>query len=475
MRRELDDHGPVGDHVTAALDELLDELGPTAVIGPGPDADRYGHAARGPSGVPAAVLRPASTEEVRTCVRWARTHRVNLLPQGAASGLVGASTPSPGGPSVVVLSTERLLDGLEVHPEDRTAVVPAGMRLSALEEALRPHGLTFPIDLGADPTIGGMVATNTGGSRTVRHGDVRRHVLGVEAVLADEAVTVLDDLSALRKDNTGPRASSLLIGSAGALGVVTRAALDLDRLPRSRATALVVPTDEDAAVALLLQFESTVGDRLSAYEVCSAEAVEAATRVQGVRDPFPGGRPALVALVELSGPDGVEDELTHALADEQLAGLVDDALVVPPADAWTLRHAVTEGLRLGGVVVGFDVSVPRRHLGDFRRAVRSDLAALVPRAAVADFGHWADGGVHVNLVFPQDSPPTDSERATCRQVVLSMVVDGFGGSWSAEHGVGPNNAEWWERTVDPGTRLLVEGVRSLVDPLRVLGHPGLPF
>lgn len=465
----------MGDWLTGGLDELRSALGDGAVLGPGPDADRYGTAARGPSGTPAAVLRPSSTEEVRTCVAWARRHRVHLLPQGAASGLVGASTPAPTGPPVVVLSTERLLSGLEVHPEDRTAVVPAGMRLSALEQALEPHGLTFPIDLGADPTIGGMVATNTGGSRTVRHGDVRRHVLGVEAVLADEDVTVLDDLSSLRKDNTGPRAATLMVGSAGALGVVTRAALDLDRLPPSRSTAMVVPVDEDAAVALLLELESAVGDLLSAYEVCSGEALAAATDVHGVRNPFRRATPELVALVELSGAAVTDDDVAAAVAGEAIAEMVEEALVVPPTDAWALRHAVSEGLRLRGVVVGFDVSVPRRHLSAFRRAVRSDLAALVPRATVADFGHWAEGGMHVDLVFPHDSPPLDAERSACRDLVLSLAVDGFGGSWSAEHGVGPSNAEWWERTVDPGTRLVVEGVRSLVDPLRVLGHPGLPF
>jgi FAD/FMN-containing dehydrogenase len=457
-----------------ALGELVAELGPAAVLGPGDDVAAFGTPPRGPAGVPAAVLRPASTDDVRTCVRWARRHRVRLLPQGAASGLVGASTPGPEDRDVVVLSTARLVRGLDVHAGDRTAVAPAGLRLSALEAALAPHGLTLPVDLGADPTLGGMVATNTGGSRVLRHGDVRRHVLGVEAVLADEAATVVDDLTVLRKHNPGPRPSALFVGSGGALGVVTRVALDLERRPAHRATALVAPADDRAALDLLVHLETTVGDRLSAYEVCSAEAVAAATSRRGVRQPFPGRPVPLVALVELSGPVSVDDELTAALSGPAAGGPVADAVVVPPGDAWALRHAVTEGLRATGVVVGHDVSVPRHRLPELRSGARAALARAVPRAIVADFGHWGDGGVHCNVVFPPDAPPDGPERARCREVVLGLAVE-LGGSYSAEHGIGPHNAEWWERCVDPGVRDLLAGVRRLVDPLGILGHPGLPF
>lgn len=457
------------------LDELRRELGAAAVVGPGGDLDAFGRPPRGPAGRPAAVLRPADTEEVRSCVRWARRHGVGLLPQGAASGLVGASTPGPDDHGLVVLSTSRLVHGLDVHPVDRTAVVPAGLRLSGLESALAPHGLTFPIDLGADPTVGGMVATNTGGARTIRHGDVRRHVLGVEAVLADDGVTVVADLTTLRKHNPGPRPAWWFVGSGGALGVVTRVALDLDRRPAHRSTALAVPSGPDAALELLLELEASVGDRLSAYEVCSAEAVAAAATVHGVRDPFPGHRPELVALVEVSGPVPLDEELAAALAAPGPSAHLVDALVVPPGDAWAMRHAVTEGLRHRGVVVGLDVSVPRRHLPAFRAAARAALAAAAPRAEVADFGHWGDGGVHCNVVFPADAPPTDDERARCRDEVFAIAVDRFGGSFTAEHGIGPHNAAWWERCVDPGTRTLLAGLRRVVDPLGLLGHPGLPY
>ena len=219
-------------------------LGAGAVLVDAGDVARYGEPWRGPSGPPAAVLRPRDVDEVRAVVRAARSTPFQLLAQGAATGLVGASTPppdtDPAARPTVVLSTERLRDRIELDPVGATAVVGAGVRLSELNEAAATHGLTLPIDLGADPSIGGMAATNTGGSRMLLHGDVRRHVLGVRAVIADTDVSVVDELSVLRKHNVGPSISQLLIGAGGALGVITDVALELTPLPAHRRDGVAV-------------------------------------------------------------------------------------------------------------------------------------------------------------------------------------------------------------------------------------------
>ncbi|HMR95451.1 MAG TPA: FAD-binding oxidoreductase [Microthrixaceae bacterium] len=471
------------------LDDLEDALGAGSVLRAGRDVlDRYLEPARGRGGPAAAVLRPATTAQVCTVVRRAVLDGFRLLPQGANTGLVGASVPPtvPSGSDprpIVVLSTERLVDPIEVFADDRVAIVPAGVRLSTLNDRLAPLGLSLPIDLGADPCLGAMVATDTGGARMLAHGDMRRRVLGVEAVLADVGLTngsgptVIDDLTRLRKDNTGPRLTSLMVGSGGAFGVVTRVAVELARVPRETACGLLAPVDAAAALDALRILEDALGPLLSAYEVVSDTALDLAVdHIDGLRSPWGDRSPApeVMVLVEAAGPIGTAEVLADAVAALDDAGVVDDAVLVPTDRAWHLRHSITEGLARAGTVVGFDVSVPRSELVAFRDDVRERLATTVPRAVVADFGHWADGGTHCNLVFT-GGPPGDSERADARRVVFGTAVDDHHGSYSAEHGIGPHNADWWIRTTPPGDRAVLRSLRERCDPHRVLGHPALPF
>lgn len=465
--------------VHAALDELADELGEHALlrVSPGQSNVAYTTPARGTGGAPTDVVRPATTEEVRTVVHWARRHRVRLLPQGANSGLVGASTPPPGAASppdrpLVVLSTERLLDGLEVDVEDRVAIVPAGIRLSALNEIAGRHGLWFPIDLAADPAVGGMVATNTGGARMLRHGDVRRRTLGVEVVLADEEVSVVDTLRTFRKNNTGIDLTGTFVGSSGRLGVITRAAVDLAVVPAETVCVLAPIEHADDAVALLLHLESALGDALAADEVMSAAATRAAA-VAG--HPSPTGDAPFTVLVEAAGAVGVAALLERAVATAPVS--LDDALVLPAERAWAVRHAITDGLRSMGTVLGHDVAVPRRSLPAFRARVVTEVASRWPDAVVADFGHWGDGGVHCNVVLPGSVPDdeVDRMRSTIRDTVFAIAVDEFGGSFSAEHGIGPGTATWWRRHTDTAHQHVIGALTATCDPLGVLGHPGLPY
>lgn len=461
------------------MHELLDELGERGVMTDPADLVRYCEPFRGRPGTTPAVVRPADVEQVRAVIGWARRHRVRLLPQGGATGLVGASTPAPDGegPPTVVVSLERMDAPPVVDPVDRTALVRAGTRLSALNEAAGAHGLTLPIDLGADPMLGGMVATNTGGARMVRHGDVRRHVLGLRAVVADDECSVVDDLTTLRKHNVGPSPSHWFVGSGGAFGIITDVAVQLEQLPTSRACAWLVPRSGDAALDALLHLERRHGSWLEAYEVVSAEALDAALAHGATVHPF-GDRPSppYSVLVELAGDgEGAEDRLVAALEELAAEELIEDGVVVDPARAWLPRHAVSEGLRQRGVVLGFDVSVPRPALPSFLRRAREAVPQVAPHAVAADFGHWGDGGVHCNVVLP-GVEVVDAELAhRIRDAVLGLTVHEFGGSFSAEHGIGPSNADWWRSATPEGVQRLTRQLKAVFDPLGVLGHPGLPY
>jgi len=437
----------------AALSALL---GPGGLVVDPADRAVYETPARYAGGVAAAVVRPATTAEVSAVVGYCVRHGLRFVPQGANTGLVEGSTPDASG-THLVLSLGRLSGPLEIDAADRTATVGAGVRLSTLNAALAPHGLVLPIDLGADPSLGGMAATNTGGARFLRYGDMRRHVLGLEVVLADAAGTVLTLSHGLRKDNAAIALRQLFVGGCGAFGIITAVTVEVHPLPRQTAAALLVPRDAEAVLPLLQAFEAEAGATLTAFEGMSKAAMSRAIQhVPSISDPFAGGVPDYAVLVELTrtwAPRDGEASLDEVL--QQIAGdllerddspLV-DALFGPVEKMWALRHALSEGLRASGPVGGLDLSFRRRDLARFRREAVAMLERDFPDHVLCDFGHVADGGVHFNLVR---TGPTDPDRlAALREAVLVLAIEGFGASFSGEHGLGRAVQGPYDRFTDP--------------------------
>jgi FAD/FMN-containing dehydrogenase len=367
-----------------------------------------------------------------------------------------------------VLSTSRLTAPLDVHVDDRAVTAGAGVLLSAVTDAAAPYGLGLPVDLSSDPSVGGVVATNAGGARVLRHGDVRRRLLGVQVVLADEDATVLGDLRPLRKKNDDVRVADLVVGSAGLHGVVTAATLELAHLPIERATALVVPAGP--LVAVCAGLERSLGPALGALELVSGAALRLTVEhVESVADPFPGSEPAEVLLVEVllveTEGEQARDRLLAAL--EELGPLLDDAVLMPPERAWGLRHSVSEALARTGTVLGLDVSVPRGAISEVRAEVADLVRRTAPGATLADFGHVGDGGLHLNVVLAEDT-----DAAGLRSAVYD-VVERHGGSFSAEHGLGPANVERWRQQSGPGAMAALAAVKHALDPYGLLGTDAL--
>lgn len=448
-----------------ALAELEGLLGAGAVLLPGrDDVIRYEEDARTGRGVAAAVVRPSDVEAVRATVRWAAGHGTRLVPQGANSGLVGASIPDASA-TMVVLSLERLVKPLLIDPVDATARVGAGLRLSALNAAAAPHGLFFPIDLGADPTIGGMIATNTGGARLLRYGDVRRNLLALRAVIGDADATVIDAGRGLRKDNTGLDVKQLFVGTGGAFGVVTEAVVRLQPLPKVRATAMVGLVDTAAALTLLARLEATANEVFSAFELISANALRRTLAHTGLRAPFAQIAPITV-LVELASSDETRDldqQLAHLLGGVDDLGMV-DAAFGPAEQWWAIRHRVNESLRAAGTLVAFDVAVPRSSVPALRTNALALLAERAPQAELCDFGHLGDGGVHLNVLFPHGVvAPLGAALDELRLEMFDIVAD-LGGTFSAEHGLGPRNDVVARRHREVTTDATVEALRRRFDP-----------
>jgi FAD/FMN-containing dehydrogenase len=440
----------------AALTALL---GPKHVIVDPPDLAGLARDGRGAFGRPLCAVRPATAALVADALRLCGDFSAVAVPRGAGTGLSGGGCADDSGSQVVIL-TDGLGGAIEIDAANRTATVGAGVRLSALNAAARDHGLFLPIDLGADPSIGGMIATNTGGARLLLHGDMRRHVRAIEVVLGDGEIVQLG--SPLWKDNSALDIKQLCIGAGGATGIVTGATISLTPLPRHQVTAMLALADPRSAVDLLLSAERHFGTLLTAFEGLSIAAVEAALdHVPGLTSPFPHAQPGYIAMIELSG-NAVCDTaaLENALAEWcapflQEEGSVLDAVVDSGGRHWAIRHAIPEGIRHRGSVIACDIAVRRGDIMACRAHLLTEVAARWPDLTVHDFGHVGDGGLHFNLVWPHrlgSIPPGLAEAV--RTCVFDITVRHYGGSFSAEHGVGPRNIGHYRRLIPASTQRL---------------------
>lgn len=377
-----------------------------------------------------AVVRPGSTEEVASVLRWAQDSGVAVHVQGGNTGLVGGSVPTPDRGPVVVLSTLRLREPLEV--EGRSVIAGAGATLGDVQRLAAKHGLVYGVDLAArdSATIGGTVATNAGGIRVCKYGMTRRQVEGLEAVLVDG--TVVRRMSGLAKDNTGFDLAQLLTGSEGTLGVITQVRLRL----HEPAAESVVAVFAVPSLATAWEHAQAQGEGLLAAEVVDAKG-----------------------WAEAGGPDVGQTPWVLLLeTDIETAELPDEALVAvekPDQERlWHFRESQSEVAQKLGVKQKVDVAVPMARLDEFTDAVYAAHPAVI-------FGHVADGSLHVELF-------DDGEDEVLERVVA------LGGAVSAEHGVGrvKTNAVVADR--GPQTMAAMRALKRAWDPSGVL-NPGVLF
>jgi FAD/FMN-containing dehydrogenase len=414
-------------------------------------------------GKPLAVVRPSSVEEVAAVVLACAEAGVPLVPQGGNTGLVGAGVPQDG---EVVLSLRRLNDVGPLDRLGRTVVVGAGATLSEVQRAARRGGLDVGIDFAArdSATIGGILATNAGGERVLRHGVTRTQVVGLEAVLADGSI--VRRMSGLPKDNTGYDLVQLLIGSEGTLAVITEVQLRLVPPSEAAGTALVaVKTIDDALTVLGAVRHRFPG--LDAAEYFHDDGLQLVLRHRGVPSPFDRSHP-LYLLVEVAGEDGtVLNDLAELLSE--LDVVRDAVLAGSAADRrrlWELREAQTESINAAGVPVKLDIALPLNRLGRFEQQLPAVVRDVARHAVVILFGHIAEGNLHVNLLAATEADVDGSVT----DAVLRLVA-AHGGSISAEHGIGLAKRRWLPLTRGLADVAVMRAIKQAFDPAAILS-PG---
>jgi FAD/FMN-containing dehydrogenase len=427
-----------------------------------------------------ALASPASTAEVAALVKLCAAHHVPIVPQGGNSGMAGGATPDATG-NALLLSLRRMDAVRRLDAEAGQVVCEAGVILQHLHDIADEAGLRFPLTLGGkgSATIGGLVSTNAGGTQVLRHGTMRAQVLGLEAVLADGAV--FDALTPLKKDNRGFDLKQLLIGSEGTLGIVTAATLRLLPAPMGRVTAWTGLSTITDARSLLRRVERDMGEALEGFEVVPAHCLESVlAHLPAARAPL-DERHGWNALIECVSPSSdsaaLRDRLEASLAAAMEDGLLQDAVIAAnerqAEDFWLLRDSISAAERAIGPAMQHDISVPVERMPEFILAASPAIEAAFPGTRAVAFGHLGDGNVHFHVLAQEGAVRGAWEEAEGKAVSGAVydLVKQWGGSISAEHGIGQMKVAELARLHDPVALALMRSVKQALDPHGLL-NPG---
>ena len=426
-----------------------------------------------------ALAAPADAGEVAALMKLCTAHGVAVVPQGGNSGMSGGATPDSSG-AQLLLSLRRLATIGEIDRAAREVTCGAGVILENLHKAAEAAGLRFPLTLGGkgSATVGGLIATNAGGTQVLRHGTMRAQVAGLEAVLADGSLW--SALTPLKKDNRGFDLKQLFIGSEGTLGIVTAARLKLAPAIGTRQVIWTGLSSIVAARSLLELCEARLGNALEGFEVVPSECLSA------VLDHLPQARSPLMgehtwhALIELVSEDpaaDLADQATTVLAAAMEHALVEDAtLATSEAQAeafWGLRDAISSALRGKGAAIQHDIAVPVADMAAFIAMAVPAAEAAFPGTHAFAFGHLGDGNVHFHVTAPPGAVRGVWEAGEGKAVsrMVHDLVARWHGTISAEHGIGQMKREELGRLGDPVALDLMARVKAALDPQGLL-NPG---
>ena len=421
------------------------------------------------------VLRPGSTKEVSAILSLANETKTPIVPQGGNTGLVGGQIPDVSGGQVIV-SLSRMNRVRDVDPIGDTMTVEAGVILADAQAAADQADRFFGLSLASEGSceIGGNLSTNAGGTAVLAYGNTREQVLGLEVVLADGRIW--DGLRKLRKDNTGYDLRDLFIGAEGTLGIITAAVLRLRAKPRGRNVALVGLANPDAALSLFEVARGRAGRDLTAFEIMPRIAIEAVVgHIPDVRDPLASAHPwyVLFEVSSLRSQAEAEAEVESIFTEAFDRQIVEDgvqARSIHQMEAlWHIRHGLSEVQKFLGGSIKHDVAVPRASVPAFIEEAGKAVMAMMPGCRLFPFGHIGDGNIHYNV-----SQPVDMDKAVFLtrweevNAVVHKVVADFGGTISAEHGIGTLKRDLLPTVKSPVEMEMMRTLKSAFDPNGIL-------
>ena len=425
------------------------------------------------------VVRPARTEEVSQVVKACVQANVPMVPQGGNTGLVMGSTPDTSGHEVVI-NLQRMQQVRHIDVANATLTADAGCVLQHLQEKADEAGFLFPLSLASEGscTLGGNLASNAGGTQVLRYGNARELCLGLEVVTAQGEV--LQGLSGLRKDNTGYDLKQLYIGSEGTLGILTAATVKLFPKPAAQRTAWASLADISQASVLLGLAQQHLGAGLTGFELMSQMALSlVAKHFPALTVPFWQQAPYAV-LLELSDTESdthaterLEQMLGLALQDNVILDVVVAQSLSQSRELWRVRESISAAQAAEGLNIKHDISLPVSAIPDFVAHTNQALTDLLPGIRVVHFGHWGDGNLHYNVQCPESTDAASflTQHEPTVNTLVYDAVQRWGGSISAEHGIGRLKVDELPRYKDKVAMQLMGKIKQALDPLNLM-NPG---
>ena len=425
------------------------------------------------------VVRPGSTAEVAGVVQACAAQGVSIVPQGGNTGLVVGSIPDASG-TQVLLSLQRMNAVRALDGQNLTVTVEAGCVLQQLQTKAEEAGFLFPLSLGSEGscTIGGNLSTNAGGTQVVRYGNTRELCLGLEVVTAEGEI--LNGLVGLRKDNTGYDLRDVFIGAEGTLGIITAATMKLYPMPAATLTAWAAVPSMALAVEFLGLAHQHLGAGLTGFEVMNQFSLSLVDKhYPQLRVPLWRDTPWCVLLenADSESEAHARERFEALMASAMDAGCVTDAVVAESLaqarNLWHIRESITLAQAEEGLNIKHDISIPISSIPEFVDVTDAQLAEQIPGARFVDFGHLGDGNLHYNVQAPEgdDVRAFQNKYEDLINDIVYRSVQRYGGSISAEHGVGELKVDRLPEHKDPVAMELMRRMKRAFDPRNTL-NPG---
>lgn len=463
----------------SALSRFSSVLDAKGVLTSAPDMEGYLREWRGKyNGQAAAVLRPRSVSDVVEIVKIANQEQVALVPQGGNTGLVGGQIAFDAERQFVV-NLSRLNAVRDIDPIGYTITTEAGVILQNIQNAADEVDRLFPLSLGSEGScqIGGNLSSNAGGTGVLAYGNARDLVLGIEAVLPNG--DIYNGLNRLKKNNTGYDLKNLFIGAEGTLGFITAAVLKLFPKPRGQQAAFLACRDLNAVASFYTRAQSLAGQMITTFEVIPRIGIEFLTKhLDGARDPLETPAPWYV-FVELSSGQSNDhaDQLMMSLLQSGMENdeITDGTIAASQSQRqyfWHLRQELSTCQKLEGGSIKHDVAVPVANLPAFIQKTLDAVHAFMPECRPVPFGHWGDGNIHFNITQPRgmDKDAFLNLWDDFNDIVHGVTLS-YGGSISAEHGIGVMKREILTKVKDPVALDLMQKLKTTLDPNGIM-NPG---
>ncbi|QTN98302.1 FAD-binding oxidoreductase [Brucella sp. 458] len=424
------------------------------------------------------VLRPGSTEEVAAIMKLATETRTPVVPQGGNTGLVGGQQPDESG-AAIILSLGRMNRIRNLDTVGNLVTLEAGVILKNLQDAAEKAGRLFPLSLGAEGScqIGGNLGSNAGGTAVLAYGNMRELCLGLEVVLPTGEI--LNDLRYVKKDNTGYDLKDIFVGSEGTLGVITAAVLKIFPQPKGKGVAYAGLRNPEDVLRLFQLATEHAGPSLTGFELMPRVGVEFTVRhVDGVRDPLESPHDWYV-LIDISSSRSEEDArttletiLTEAFENDLIQDAAIAESVAQAQSFWKMREEMSWAQKPEGGSIKHDISVPVASIPAFIHEADAATLDMIPGARVVCFGHIGDGNLHYNVSQPVGA---DKEAFLARWHDLNhrihTIVASYGGSISAEHGIGQLKREELAFFKQDIALDLMRRIKAAFDPAGIM-NPG---